>query len=78
MRYTWRRTRQPSTPAESIIVSFSSWNGEKMHGNRGWLTELKGELGFDGFVVSDWQGIDQIPGKYTSDVVTESTPGSTW
>ncbi len=51
--------------AQAIMVSFSSWNGEKMHGNRALLTDvLKGELGFDGFVVSDWQGIDQIPGKY--------------
>ena len=62
--------------AQSIMVSFSSWNGEKMHGNRALLTDvLKGELGFDGFVVSDWQGIDQIPGKYYSDVVTAINAG---
>ena len=62
--------------AQSIMVSYSSWNGEKMHGNRALLTDvLKGELGFDGFVVSDWQGIDQIPGKYNSDVVTAINAG---
>ena len=62
--------------AQSIMVSFSSWNGEKMHGNRALLTDvLKGDLGFDGFVVSDWQGIDQIPGKYYSDVVTAINAG---
>ena len=39
------------------MVSFSSWNGDKLHGNRYLLTDvLKGELGFDGFLVSDWDG----------------------
>jgi len=53
----------------SVMASFSSWNGQKMHGNRYLLTDvLKGELGFQGFVVSDWAGIDQLPGDYTSDV----------
>jgi len=47
----------------SVMVSFSSWNGQKMHGNRYLITDLlKGELGFEGFVVSDWAGIDQLDG----------------
>ena len=47
----------------SVMVSFSSWNGEKLHGHRELVTDvLKGELGFEGFVVSDWAGIDQIDG----------------
>ncbi|NLF05246.1 MAG: beta-glucosidase [Actinomycetales bacterium] len=47
----------------SIMVSFSSWNGEKLHAHEYLLTDvLKGELGFEGFVVSDWAGIDQIDG----------------
>ncbi len=55
----------------SVMASFSSWNGQKMHSNRYLITEvLKGELGFQGFVVSDWQAIDQIPGDYRSDVKT--------
>jgi beta-glucosidase len=47
----------------SVMISFSSWNGSKVHGN-GFLinTVLKGELGFSGFVISDWAGIDQIDG----------------
>jgi beta-glucosidase len=62
--------------ARSIMVSFSSWNGLKMHAHEYLLTDvLKGELGFDGFLVSDWQGIDQIPGDYDSDVVTAINAG---
>ena len=47
----------------SVMISYSSWNGAKMHGNQFLIsTVLKGELGFSGFVVSDWNGIDQIDG----------------
>jgi beta-glucosidase len=47
----------------SIMVSFSSWNGQKVHGHQYLLTTLlKGELGYSGFVVSDWDGINQIDG----------------
>ena len=53
----------------SIMVSFSSWNGQKMHGNHALLTDyLKETLGFDGFLISDWGGIDQLPGDYSSDI----------
>ncbi len=62
--------------ARSIMVSFSSWNGTKLHADRYLLTDvLKGELGFDGFLVSDWQAIDQIPGDYYADVVTAINAG---
>ena len=48
----------------SVMVSYSSWNGVKMHGHRYLITDvLKGELGFTGFVVSDWAGIDQLDGR---------------
>ncbi|MGD0384167.1 MAG: glycoside hydrolase family 3 N-terminal domain-containing protein [Thermoguttaceae bacterium] len=47
--------------AGTIMASFSSWNGKKMHGNKYLLTDvLKNELGFKGFLVSDWAGIDQL------------------
>ena len=53
----------------SIMVSYSSWNGQKMHGNKYLLTDvLKGELGFQGFLVSDWAAIDQISPDYKADV----------
>ncbi|MBC8095837.1 MAG: glycoside hydrolase family 3 protein, partial [Akkermansiaceae bacterium] len=45
----------------SIMVSYNSWNGVKMHGHKYLLNDvLKGELGFQGFLVSDWAAIDQI------------------
>jgi beta-glucosidase len=60
----------------SVMASFSSWNGQKLHGHRTLITDvLKGELGFQGFVVSDWNGIDQLPGDYTSDVETSINAG---
>jgi beta-glucosidase len=47
----------------SVMASFSSWQGAKLHGNASLLTEvLKRRLGFDGFVVSDWNGHGQIEG----------------
>ncbi len=47
--------------ALSVMPSFSSWNGEKLHGNRYLVTEiLKETLGFDGHVISDWNGIGQV------------------
>jgi beta-glucosidase len=53
----------------SIMVSYSSWNGQKMHGNKHLVTDvLKGELGFQGFVVSDWAAIDQLSPDYKTDV----------
>ena len=45
------------------MASYSSWNGLKMHENRYLLTDvLKGRMGFDGFVVGDWNGHAQVPG----------------
>ncbi len=55
--------------AKSIMVSYNSWNGEKLHGHKYLLTDvLKGELGFKGFLVSDWQGIDQLGKDYKSNI----------
>jgi beta-glucosidase len=60
----------------SIMVSYSSWNGIKMHGNKHLLTGvLKGELGFNGFLISDWAAIDQLSPDYKSDVATSINAG---
>ncbi len=62
--------------ARCIMVSFSSWKDTKMHADKYLLTDvLKGELGFSGFLISDWKAIDQIPGDYYSDVVTSINAG---
>jgi len=62
--------------AEIVMASFSSWNGTKMHAQRYLLTDvLKGELGFEGFLISDWQAIDQISPDYYEAVVTAINAG---
>jgi len=63
--------------AMSVMISFSSWNGTKMHAQRYPITTvLKGELGFQGFVISDFGGIAQIdPGDYYTSVVTAINAG---
>lgn len=49
--------------AQTVMASYSWWQGEHSHGSRYLLTDvLKGHLKFDGIVVSDWQGIAHIPG----------------
>jgi beta-glucosidase len=45
----------------------------RMHENKALNTDLlKGELGFDGFLISDWEGIDKLPGGTYSDKVVRS------
>lgn len=56
--------------AQTVMISYSSWLDTgtgtlpgKMHGNRELITDiLKGRLGFDGIVVSDWNAIEQVEG----------------
>jgi beta-glucosidase len=58
------------------MVSYSSWNGKKMHGNRRLLTDvLKKELGFEGFLVSDWAAIDQLSSDYKAAIETSINAG---
>jgi len=59
-----------------VMVSFSSWNGQKMHADSYLITGvLKKELGFTGFVVSDWGGIDQVSPDYYHAVVASINAG---
>lgn len=47
--------------AQTVMAAYNSWHGQKMHASRYLLTEvLKGAWGFDGFVVSDWNGYQQV------------------
>jgi len=60
----------------TIMPSYSSWNGVKCSGNKHLLTEiLKQELGFEGFLISDYNAIDQISGDYKKDVETSVNAG---
>ncbi len=62
--------------AMNVMASFSSWKGTKMHAQKYLLTDvLKNELGFDGFIVSDWQAIDQISEDYYEAVVISINAG---
>ena len=61
---------------QTVMASYNSWNGVKCHGSKELLTDiLKVEMGFKGFVISDWQGIDEIPGNYKSDIITSINAG---
>lgn len=61
---------------KTIMASFNSVRGEKCHGSKYLLTDLlKDELGFQGFVISDWAGIDEIPGDYKSDIINGINAG---
>lgn len=62
--------------AKNIMVSYSSWDGLKMHAQRYLLTDLlKNECGFDGFLVSDWEAIDQIDLDYDTAVIQSINAG---
>ena len=55
--------------AASIMPSYNSWKGEKMSGSKYWLTDvLKKELGFEGFLISDYNALDQLPGDRAAQV----------
>lgn len=63
--------------ALSVMASYSSWGGLKLHAHRYLLTDvLKNELGFEGFVVTDWEGVDQIaPDNFYESVVQAVNAG---
>jgi beta-glucosidase len=53
---------------QNVMASFSSWNGVKMSGNKGLLTDvLKDRMHFDGFVVGDWNSHGQVAGCSNDD-----------
>lgn len=53
---------------QSIMASYNSWHGVKMHANTALLSDvLKGRMGFDGFIMGDWLAHAQIPGCSNED-----------
>jgi beta-glucosidase len=60
----------------SVMTSFSSWNGKKVHGEKSLVTDvLKDKLGFKGFVISDWDAIQQLPGSFKEQVTAAINAG---
>jgi beta-glucosidase len=55
--------------AATAMASYNSWNGQKLHGHKYLLSDvLVGELGFKGFVVSDWKAVEQLPGRFADQI----------
>ena len=62
--------------AQSVMASFNSWHGEKIHGHKYLLTDvLKDKMGFDGFVVGDWNGHGQVAGCTNEDCAQAANAG---
>src|SRR5690606_25125911 len=60
----------------SIMVSFSSIDDVKMHCHGPLLNDtLKGRLGFNGFLVSDWRAVEQLPGDYETQLASAINAG---
>jgi beta-glucosidase len=53
---------------QSIMASYNSWHSIKMHANKALMTDvLKGQMGFDGFIMGDWNAHGQVPGCTNAD-----------
>ena len=62
--------------AQTVMISFSSLNGVKMHENKQYIDLLKNRMNFQGFIVSDWEAVSQTsPGNYFDQVVTVVNAG---
>jgi beta-glucosidase len=61
---------------QSVMASYNSWHGEKMHGHKMMLTDvLRGRMNFDGFVVGDWNGHGQVAGCKPTDCAASFNAG---
>jgi beta-glucosidase len=65
-----------SAGVATIMPSYSSWNGVHCSGSKRLLTNLlKKELGFEGFLISDYAAINQLPGNYKNQIRTSINAG---
>lgn len=61
---------------QTIMISHSSLNGVKMHENAKYIQYLKNEMGFDGFVASDWDSVQHTSGAtYKDQIITSVNAG---
>ena len=67
---------QVDAGVQTVMISFSSLNGVKMHENKQYIDLLKNEMGFKGFIVSDWEAVSQIsPADYAGQVIAVVNAG---
>ena len=60
----------------TVMASFNSWNGDKCHGHHYLLTEvLKEKLGFNGFIISDWDGVDYLADNFCDAIALGANAG---
>ncbi|WP_294413819.1 glycoside hydrolase family 3 protein [uncultured Ruminococcus sp.] len=61
---------------QTIMISHSSLNGVKMHENKEYIMKLKDEMGFEGFIVSDWDAVGNTSASsYKEQVITSINAG---
>ncbi|XP_054799735.1 uncharacterized protein LOC129304117 [Prosopis cineraria] len=66
-----------SQGVSTIMISYSSWNGRKLHSDHYLITEiLKGKLGFKGFVISDWEALERLWSEYPNSIPIGSDYGN--
>ena len=67
---------QVDAGVQTVMISFSSLNGVKMHENKQYIDLLKNEMGFKGFIVSDWEAVSQTsPADYAGQVIAVVNAG---
>lgn len=60
----------------SIMISYNSWKGKKLHGHKYLINDvLRGELKFDGIIISDWAGINEIDKDYKTCIIQSINAG---
>ena len=64
--------QQIDSGVQTIMISHSSLNGVKMHENKEYIMKLKDEMGFKGFIVSDWGAVQNITGSSYKEQVIKS------
>ena len=64
--------QQIDAGVQTIMISHSSLNGVKMHENKEYISKLKNEMGFKGFIVSDWGAVQNITGSSYKEQIIKS------